>query len=98
MSRGEYDESTSILAAYDIRHPRRLRKALFVSKDYARGGQKSVFECYLTATEKQELTHRIKAVMDDTEDRFLIVPLKSGAVSVLGKAIEPLDPGFYYVG
>lgn len=86
------------LAAYDIRHPRRLRKALHVLKDFASGGQKSVFECYLTATERRELLDRIAQVMDLDDDRFLIVPLGSGAVKVLGVAVQPADPGFYYVG
>lgn len=86
------------LAAYDIRHPRRLRKALHVLKDFASGGQKSVFECYLTAGERRELLERIAQVMDPDDDRFLIVPLGGGAVKVLGIAVQPADPAFYYVG
>ena len=41
------------LVAYDIREPRRLRKMLYLLKEYASGGQKSAFECYLTAGEKK---------------------------------------------
>jgi len=33
------------LAAYDVSCPRRLRKALYVLRGFASGGQKSVFEC-----------------------------------------------------
>ncbi len=40
---------TLYLVAYDVRRPSRLRKALRVLKDYASGGQKSAFECYLSA-------------------------------------------------
>jgi CRISPR-associated protein Cas2 len=86
------------LAAYDIRDPRRLRKSLQVLRDYASGGQKSVFECYLTPAEKVELMRRMRSVMDVTEDRFLVVPLASGAVRVLGAAVMPVDPDFFYVG
>ncbi|MBS97684.1 MAG: CRISPR-associated endonuclease Cas2 [Oceanospirillaceae bacterium] len=86
------------IAAYDIRRPSRLRKALHVLKDFASGGQKSVFECYLSEAEQRELLDRISAVMDLDEDRFLIVPLNQGAVRTLGIAVSPADPLFFYVG
>lgn len=35
------------LAAYDVSDPKRLQQALHVLRDYATGGQKSVFECFL---------------------------------------------------
>lgn len=86
------------LAAYDIRNAKRLRAALHVLKDFACGGQKSVFECYLAGCEREELLHRVELVMDPEEDRFLVVPLSLGAVRVKGIAIEPADPDFFYVG
>jgi len=87
------------IAAYDICDPRRLREALHVLRGYAGGGQKSVFECFLTPAEKQDLLHEIRAVMDETEDRFLLLRLDPRSrVQVLGIAVEPIDPDFYYVG
>lgn len=86
------------LAAYDIRDPKRLRAALHVLKDFACGGQKSVFECYLARAERDELMNRVEQVMDLEVDRFLVVPLSSGAVCVRGIAIQPADPAFFYVG
>ncbi|AMX03643.1 CRISPR-associated endonuclease Cas2 [Microbulbifer thermotolerans] len=86
------------IAAYDIRNPRRLRKALRLLKDFACGGQKSVFECYLTNGEKAELFERIAQVMDTDEDSFLVAPVPEGAAQVLGIGIPPADPQFYYVG
>ncbi|HUL13638.1 MAG TPA: CRISPR-associated endonuclease Cas2 [Methylococcaceae bacterium] len=87
------------IAAYDICHPRRLRAALHVLRGYASGGQKSVFECFLTPAEKQDLLDEIRAVMDETEDRFLLLRLDPRSrVQVLGIAVEPIDPEFYYVG
>jgi CRISPR-associated protein Cas2 len=87
------------IAAYDIRDPRRLRKALYVLKDFACGGQKSVFECYLDPGERKELLNRIEQVMDLDEDRFLVVPIPSGkTVHVMGTAVMPADPNFFYVG
>lgn len=43
------------LAAYDVREPKRLQKALHVLRDYTCGGQKSVFECYLTVVLGEQL-------------------------------------------
>ncbi|MFA5631708.1 MAG: CRISPR-associated endonuclease Cas2 [Porticoccaceae bacterium] len=87
------------IAAYDICNARRLRKALYVLKDFACGGQKSVFECYLHAAEKQELLNRVEQILDLDEDRFLVVPIPGGkTVHVLGTAVMPCDPAFFYVG
>lgn len=86
------------LAAYDVRNPKRLRKALKILKDYASGGQKSAFECYLTPDEKRELKRRIESVIDVNVDSFLVVPLDAGAARVLGVAVPPLDDQFFYLG
>ncbi len=87
------------IAAYDICDPRRLREALHVLRGYACGGQKSVFECFLTAAEKRELLVGIRAVMDEGEDRFLLLRLDPRSrVQTLGIAVEPADPDFFFVG
>lgn len=87
------------LAAYDISHNRRLRKALYVLRSYASGGQKSVFECYLTPTEKSCLLKNISAIIDPEEDRFILLKLSGGShVQTLGKAVLPQDGSFYYIG
>ena len=85
------------LAAYDVTDPDRLPAALHVLKGYACGGQKSVFECFLTARERQELVGKMRAVLDLTHDRFLLLPLGAITVRTLGIAIPPSDPDFYYV-
>lgn len=87
------------LAAYDISCNRRLRKALYVLRAYASGGQKSVFECFLTESEKHQLLENVAEVIDPEEDRFILLRL-AGAKSVhtLGKAVAPQDGSFYYVG
>lgn len=87
------------IAAYDVRSPRRLHKALHVLKDFACGGQKSVFECWLDSRERDELLARIKNVIDLSEDRFLVVPVPGGqSVHVMGIGVAPADPAFFYVG
>ncbi len=40
------------LIAYDVAHPKRLRRALHIVRHHASGGQKSAHECWLTGTEK----------------------------------------------
>jgi CRISPR-associated protein Cas2 len=87
------------LACYDISDEARLRKALLVLRNYATGGQKSVFECYLTDTEKRRLVAEVTEVIEPAEDRFLLLRLDPRqAVRVLGIAEPPADPAYFYIG
>lgn len=61
---------TLYLAAYDVTDPDRLERALYIMKNYASGGQKSVFECYLSDRERDRLVMDIEAVLDWRTDRF----------------------------
>ena len=92
-------ERALFLAAYDVTDPERLQAALHVLKGYATGGQKSVFECFLTVREQQALLAEIRGVLDVSADRFLLLPLPHvKGIQVLGIAVQPSDPAFYYVG
>jgi CRISPR-associated protein Cas2 len=87
------------LAAYDISCNRRLRRALYILRGFASGGQKSVFECFLTASEKAQLLEEISLVIDPVEDRFILLKLAGTKhIRTLGKAVLPQDGSFYYVG
>jgi CRISPR-associated protein Cas2 len=87
------------LAAYDVAEPRRLRAALELVKGYSTGGQKSVHECFLTAGERTHLLRDMAAVLEESEDSFLLLRLDPRArVLTLGKAIEPLDLPYFHVG
>jgi CRISPR-associated protein Cas2 len=87
------------LAAYDVSEPGRLRRALEVVKEYACGGQKSVYECYLTAVERRSLLDDLRKVLHEVEDRFFLIRLDPRAkVSTLGIAVRPADPEYFYVG
>ena len=87
------------IAAYDVSEARRLREALNVLKGYSTGGQKSVFECFLTSGERGRLLREVSAVIDDSEDRFLLVRLDPRSkVRTMGIAVAPEDPAFFYVG
>jgi len=92
-------QRTLHIAAYDISDDGRLRDALKVLKGYASGRQKSVFECFLTAAERNTLLRRVRDVIDPSEDRFVLLRLEPrGRFRVLGRAVMPTDPPFFYVG
>ncbi|HWQ68633.1 MAG TPA: CRISPR-associated endonuclease Cas2 [Patescibacteria group bacterium] len=87
------------LAAYDIADDKRLRRALFLVKGYATGGQKSVFECFLTEAEKRRLLVNMDEILEDEEDRFALIRLDPrSTVHTLGIAVAPEDPPFFYYG
>ena len=87
------------IAAYDISCNRRLRKALYVVRGYASGGQKSVFECFLTPAEKAQLLDDVSSIIDPVEDRFILLKLLGAKhIRTLGKAVLPQDGSFFYVG
>lgn len=86
------------LAAYDVSDPNRLQRALHVLRDYATGGQKSVFECFLDQAEKQALLQAVAGVLNLNEDRFFVVRLDPRSkVQVLGMAVQPVDPSYFYI-
>lgn len=87
------------LVAYDIGDDDRLRQALRTVREFALGGQKSVFECYLAPNERAVLRRRLTALIDPQADRFLILRLDPrGKVRTLGIARPPADTGWFYVG
>lgn len=87
------------LAAYDIADPTRLRHALHAVKGYATGGQKSVFECFLSPSEQGALLSEVRGVLDIDEDAFLLLRLDPRAkVIALGIGVAPEDPPFFYHG
>ena len=87
------------IAAYDVSEPARLRKVHHVVKQHATGGQKSVFECYLTSLEHRDLITQARSLIDEREDRFALLRVEERAQPLLlGIATPPVDPDFYYVG
>ena len=93
------NERDFYLAAYDIAEPRRLAAALQTVRAYATGGQKSVHECFLTAGERNDMTHQMSLLIDEETDRFLLLRLDPRArIHVLGRATPPADPGYFYLG
>ncbi len=87
------------LAAYDIADPKRLHRMLVTVKGYATGGQKSVFECWLTERERVCLLQTSHEQMNRKEDRFFLLRLDPRQKPrLLGLAAPPMNPLFHYYG
>ncbi len=68
-------ERNRYLVAYDISHPRRLRRVHRVATDYGEPLQYSVFVCDLTAVELISLRHSLLEEIKTTEDSIGIFDL-----------------------
>ncbi|MBK7251270.1 MAG: CRISPR-associated endonuclease Cas2 [Gammaproteobacteria bacterium] len=87
------------LAAYDVVCDSRRRRVLQVVRQYASGGQKSAFECWLSATEVREMLLALDGELDEIEDRFGLLPLDPRRrVVAMGCARPPSNPDFLYFG
>lgn len=87
------------IAAYDVTEPSRLRRMLHVVKDYATGGQKSAYECYLTGAERKQLIQRVNATLKTAEDRFSCIRVRgSNLPKTIGIAVKPVDLDYFYIG
>ena len=87
------------LIAYDISCHRRRRRALKAVKGHAIGGQKSLYECWLTAGELQQAMAALRALIDPADDRVVFVRLDPrAAVHTLGVGVAPQDGEFFYQG
>ena len=90
---------TLFIAAYDVANPARRRQLHRVVRKYATGGQKSVFECFLTPSERRALLVRARRLIDEREDRFALLRVEERAAPLLlGRATAPGNPRFVYMG
>lgn len=87
------------IIAYDVTEPNRLNAIRYFLKGYSTGGQKSVFECFLTETELSRVTDVLRRIIDHDTDRLHIFRLDGRSrTHVLGIAIQPNDPDFLFIG
>ncbi len=87
------------LIAYDITDDKRLNRVRRLLKGYSTGGQKSVYECFLTDGEKDLVTILLRSLIDPDEDRVHLFVLDSRSrTHTLGIALQPKDPSFFYFG
>jgi CRISPR-associated protein Cas2 len=88
-----------LLVGYDISSARRRRRALKAVKGHAIGGQKSLYECWLTSGELQQAMQALRQLIDPTTDRVVFVRLDPrAAMHMLGRAVAPADGDFFYQG
>ena len=64
------------LICYDIRDPKRWRKAYKLLKGYGESVQLSIFRCYLSPRLREKLRWELEQILQ-TEDRLLLVELYS---------------------
>lgn len=86
------------LVGYDISSARRLRTALRIVKGRALGGQKSMYECWMTESEFEHVLAELSVLLNPHTDRILILRLDPRArVEALGTAAAPNnDPVLYF--
>jgi len=87
------------IIAYDISEERRLNRVREYLKAFSSGGQKSVYECFLTEGELREVWRELEGLIDPEEDRVHCFRLHGRSrVHTLGIALPPKDPDFFYFG
>ena len=92
-------ERTLYLIAYDITNNRRLNRVRQFLKGYSTGGQKSVYECFLTDGELRYVKKKIERLIDEDEDRVHIFTMDGRSrTHALGIAVQPKDPEYFYIG
>ncbi len=90
---------TLYLIAYDIADDKRLNRVREFLKGYSTGGQKSVYECFLTDGELRYITEKLAWLIDEEEDRVHIFTMDARSrTHTLGIAIQPKDPEYFYIG
>jgi CRISPR-associated protein Cas2 len=87
------------LIAYDITNEKRLNRVRYLLKGYSTGGQKSVYECFLTEAELNYIYKHLKGLIAEDEDRIHIFTMDGRSKThTLGIAVQPNDPEYFYIG
>ncbi|MBI4843628.1 MAG: CRISPR-associated endonuclease Cas2 [Nitrospirae bacterium] len=90
---------TLFLIAYDITDDNRLNDVREFLKGYSTGGQKSVYECFLTDGELAHVKRFIDRVIFEEEDRVHIFTMDGRSKThTLGIGVQPKDPEYFYIG
>jgi len=87
------------LIGYDIRCNKRRAGALKCIKGHAIGGQRSLYECWLTTGELNTMRYRLARAIDESDDSIVIIRLDSTAsIHLLGIAVKPSTGDYFYQG
>ena len=91
------------LLCYDVRNPKRLRKAHRTAKAYGEPWQYSVFYCLLKEIDRVRLEVAMKKVLNLKEDQLLIIDLGNRdeegreGVTTLGPALPEAESGMVVI-
>jgi CRISPR-associated protein Cas2 len=86
------------IVAYDITEDKRLNRVRLFLKGYSTGGQKSVYECFLTESELSYIADELRGLINEDEDRVHIFQVdRRGRIISLGIALLPRDPSYFYI-
>ncbi|MFB2920182.1 CRISPR-associated endonuclease Cas2 [Aerosakkonema funiforme] len=66
------EDRHSYLVAYDIRSPKRWRKAYQLLQGYGERLQYSIFRCWLTQREREKLRWELEKILTADDDLLLI--------------------------
>jgi CRISPR-associated protein Cas2 len=92
-------DRTLYLVAYDVRDDKRLSRMRYFLKGYSTGGQKSVYECFLTDGELRHVLKRCAELIKSDEDRVHVFTMDGRSrTHALGIGVQPKDPIYFYVG
>lgn len=92
-------DRTLYIIAYDIADAGRLNRVRYFLKEFSTGGQKSVYECFLTDGELKFVISSLKRLIFQSQDRVHIFQLDARSrTHTLGRAVQPKDPSFFYIG
>jgi CRISPR-associated protein Cas2 len=90
---------TLYLIAYDITGDDRLNRVRHLLKEYSTGGQKSVYECFLTDGERAQVERGLWGRIEPEEDRVHLFTMDARSQThTLGIGVQPKDPAYFYVG
>jgi CRISPR-associated protein Cas2 len=81
----------SYIVAYDISHPKRLRKLATACEDFGVRTQFSVFLCRLSTTDFVRLRSRLYDLIHLEEDQVLFIPLCGECVQQIEALGRPTD-------
>ncbi len=89
---------TLFLVCYDIGNPKRLYRVHRYLLGYKVGGQKSLYECWLTPAELRQIRQTLEDLIDPTQDRAHIFQLDPRMkIEGLGLATHPPTDAFMIV-
>lgn len=86
------------LIGYDVSDNRTRSRVLRAVRGNSIGGQKSLYECWLDAREREAM-HQSLADLIEATDRIILARLDTrAAIHTLGVATRPHDATMFYLG